>query len=61
MKTLSKKDKDKLVELCQKYARDHHITCSECVHQQDDVILDAYDFLANIFDIVGYEEIKYEP
>lgn len=46
--------KEKLLELCQKYINDHHITEAGCIGQNDDIILDAGDLIEEICDILGY-------
>ena len=48
--------KDKLWELCQKFISDNEISCAESVSQMDHVIENAYDFLADMCDIVGYHK-----
>jgi hypothetical protein len=45
-----------LMELCKKFIRDNGIHCVETIYQTDHVITNAYDFIADICDIVGYVE-----
>lgn len=49
-----------LLKLCKKFIHDQKITCSECVHQSDRVIENAYELIENICDIVGYCEVDDE-
>ena len=57
----SRIDKRKeLWEVCEKYINDHRIDCPEDICQSDDVILDAYDFIGDICEIVGYYEYPEE-
>lgn len=44
----------KLLKLCQKFIKDNKISCPEAIYQCDWVINNAYDFIENICDIVGY-------
>jgi hypothetical protein len=46
----------KLFELCQKFIHNQRITCSEDIYQSDRVIENAYTFIEDICDIVGYME-----
>jgi hypothetical protein len=50
------KKRSSLVKLCKKFVDDNKITCEECISQTDRVIENAYEFIANICDIVGYYE-----
>lgn len=47
---------DKLIALCKKFVVDQEITCSESVYQSDRVIENAYEFIEEICNIVGYYE-----
>jgi len=47
----------KLSEVCEKFILDHNITCAETIYQVDSVILDAYEFIEKICDIVGYDDL----
>jgi hypothetical protein len=49
---------EKLWAFCQKFIDEQGIVCAETVYQSDDVILDAYEFIEGVADIVGYKEIK---
>jgi len=50
----------KLLEFCRKFIADQNITCSETVYQSDRVILNAYEFIEGICEIVGYAESEDE-
>lgn len=43
-----------LNEVCDKFIKERNITCPECIYQTDDVIVNAYEFIKEICDIVGY-------
>jgi len=49
-----------LFTLCQKFIEKHNIWGDEMIHQTDKVIEDAYEFIEDICDIVGYIELKDE-
>ena len=51
-------DKDKLWAVCQEFIKVQTIGGSENVYQCDNVILNAYDFITSICDIVGYHEYE---
>lgn len=44
----------KLLELCQKFIKDNQIGCAETIGQSDRVIVNAYDFLEEMCELVGY-------
>lgn len=48
--------KRELVALCKKFVEDNRISCEECISQSDIVIENAYEFIADICNIVGYWE-----
>jgi len=49
------KNKEKqLWDLCQKFISDNEIGHSEVIYQCDGVIVNCYDFVKKIADIVGY-------
>ena len=48
--------KEALWELCQKFIEDNGIYCPETVYQTDHVIENAYEFIEDICNIVGYKE-----
>lgn len=50
--------KERLLALCEKYIKDHRITEEACIGQNDDIILDAYDFIGDVCEIVGYCKSK---
>jgi hypothetical protein len=49
-------DGEALLALCRKFIKDQRITCPETIAQTDRVIVNAYDFIEGICDIVGYHE-----
>jgi hypothetical protein len=52
------KNKEKLYELCQKFIKDHQISCAEAVYDTDKIIEDAYELIEEICNIVGYVEYE---
>lgn len=52
--------KIKLYDLCKKFVKDQTIWGPECVYQSDRVIENAYVFIAEICDVVGYEPLPDE-
>lgn len=46
--------KERVLALCEKFIKDHRISEESCIGQNDDIILDAYDFIGDICEIVGY-------
>ena len=48
--------KRKLWEVCEKFIQDQDITCSESVYQTDRVIINAYEFIEEVCNVVGYVE-----
>jgi hypothetical protein len=49
-----------LLALCKKFIDDNDIGCSEVIYQSDRVIENAYEFIEDICDIVGYKEYEDE-
>ena len=47
-------DKDKLLQICEKFIKDQRIHCAETISQTDRVIENAYEFIQDICDLVGY-------
>jgi hypothetical protein len=47
-----------LWEHCEEFILKHGITCPESVYQQDDVILNALEFIDGICEIIGYAKEK---
>ena len=45
-----------LFELCKKFIEDQNIGCAETIYQTDWVIENAYEFIEDICNIVGYVE-----
>ena len=46
--------KDQLWKVVEKFVKDQQISCPECVCQSDKVIENAYEFIGECCDIVGY-------
>jgi hypothetical protein len=46
--------KDKLWQICQDFITKQRIGCCEIICQSDRVIENAYDFIEDICDVVGY-------
>lgn len=55
-KALTEKEMNELHALCLKFINDQKIDCAETVFQSDHVIENAYEFIREICDIVGYAE-----
>ena len=55
-KALTEKEMNDLHALCLKFINDQKIDCAETVFQSDRVIENAYEFIREICDIVGYAE-----
>lgn len=55
MKNLTPEQKDKLVDVCQKFVHDNKISCGETIYQCEWVIEHAYEFIEEIVDIIGYD------
>lgn len=49
---------EELYELCIKFRDKHDISCPETISQVDNVIVDAYRFIEDICDIIGYREYE---
>jgi hypothetical protein len=43
-----------LLELCERFIKEQNIFCAETIYQSDHVIENAYEFIENVADIVGY-------
>lgn len=46
----------KLEAEVKRFVTEHRISCPEAICQNDDVIVDAYEFIENLVEIVGYFE-----
>ena len=46
----------KLEAEVKRFVKEHRISCPEAICQNDDVIVDAYEFIENLVEIVGYFE-----
>jgi len=49
-----------VIALVQAFVAKHQISCGECVHQNDAVIIDATRFIEKLCDRVGYHPIEDE-
>jgi len=47
-------NKDELWDVCQKFIKEQQITCAETIYQADRVIMNAFQFIEDICDVVGY-------
>jgi hypothetical protein len=45
-----------LLKLCEEFIKEQRITCAETVYQTDRVIENAYEFIEQICEIVGYAD-----
>ena len=43
---------------CRQFIEDQDICCEETVYQTDRVIVNAYDFIAGVCNIVGYKKCE---
>ena len=50
------KKAEELLAHVQKFIKDQEINCGEAVYQNDDVILNAYEFIDECCKIVGYHK-----
>jgi len=50
----------KLLALVKKFIADNEISCAEAVHQTDKVIENAYEFIEQCCELVGYHEYPEE-
>lgn len=46
--------REELLALCEKFIVDNNIHCEETIYQTDRVIKNAYEFIGDICNIVGY-------
>ena len=49
---------EELFNLCKKFIDQHHIHCAETIYQSDRIIENAYEFIEQICDVVGYVELE---
>jgi hypothetical protein len=49
-------DIDAILYTMVKFIVDHRISCPEAIHQNDEVIANAYDLIEHLCEIVGYYE-----
>lgn len=50
--------KSELLAFCQQFISDNGIGCAEVIYQCDSVIMNAYEFIEGICEIVGYAEVE---
>jgi hypothetical protein len=55
-----KNKKLELWKVCEKFIAEQQINCPESVYQCDNVILNAYSFIEDICNIVGYHKFEDE-
>lgn len=55
---ISRKNLDKIYDIIIQFRDEHHITCEEAIYQSDEVIENAYDFIYDLMNVVGYIELK---
>lgn len=46
-----------LLNLCMRFIEDNKISCPETIYQSDRVIENAYEFIHEICELVGYSEL----
>lgn len=51
---------NQLFDLCEQFIKDNKITCAEVVYQTDHVIQNAYEFIEEVCNIVGYASLEDE-
>ena len=49
---------DGLHKLVQDFIKEHGVSCSEAIYDNDAVIENAYELLEKMFDIVGYDKVE---
>lgn len=52
--------KDELWNTVENYIQENHICSPESIHQCDHVILNAYEFLESVCEIVGYYDYNFD-
>lgn len=60
MNELNHSEMCQVISIIQQFIKDNQIWGEECVYQSDRVIENAYAFIADLCDIVGYEELEEE-
>ena len=43
-----------LWKICEMFIKRQNITCAEAIYQSDNVVLNSYEFIESICEIVGY-------
>jgi hypothetical protein len=61
MRKLKTSDKSiELITLCKLFIDQNDISCSETIYQTDHVIENAYEFIEQVCDLVGYKKVENE-
>lgn len=50
----------KLLNIVTQFRNKHQISCPEAITQVDRIIIDGYDLISDLCDVVGYIEVKDE-
>jgi len=53
---VSQEQLNALFALCRNFILDQRIRCAETIYQADRVIENAYTFIENVCDVVGYDD-----
>lgn len=57
---MTKDQMNELHRICLDFITKQRITCPETIYQSDRVIVNAYEFIEQICDVVGYAEYQDE-
>ena len=49
-----------LYRICERFVMDNEISCPESIYQMDGVIGNAYEFIEEICNVIGYASVKEE-
>lgn len=49
---------DRLTEIVKEFVREQRIYCPETIYQTDRVIVNAYEFIEKLCEVVGYHEYE---
>jgi hypothetical protein len=55
---MTEKDMTELYKICLEFIEKQKITCPETIYQSDRVIRNAYEFIQEICEVVGYAKYK---
>lgn len=55
---VSDESKEKVIQIIQEFIDDNNISCAEAIAQNDRVIENAYTFIYELCEIVGYKEYQ---